>query len=79
MSSIHGHEVLQMMIKSNKCYTKASLISEIEQQFGVDARFHTCSKEAMTAQALVDFRESKGKFVPLSDGFTTEEAKICHH
>lgn len=79
MSSIHGHEVLQMILSSKTAFTKTSLIDAIHKQFGNDSRFHTCSAENMTATELVDFLERKGKFIPAEDGFTTSENKICHH
>lgn len=79
MSSIHGHEVLQMILSSDIAFTKASLIDAIYQKFGNDSRFHTCSAENMTATELVDFLEKKGKFIPAEGGFTTSENKICRH
>lgn len=79
MESIHGHEVLNMMIASGESYTKESLVLAIENRFGESARFHTCSAENMTAAELVAFLEKKGKFVPVDAGFTTAESKICRH
>lgn len=79
MLSIHGHEVLQMILSSETAFTKTSLIDAIHKQFGNDSRFHTCSAENMTATELVDFLERKGKFIPAEGGFTTSENKICHH
>lgn len=49
MDSIHGHEVLNMMIESGEQYTHASLEAAIKARFGEQARFHTCSAEGMTA------------------------------
>ncbi|MER1976455.1 MULTISPECIES: YecH family metal-binding protein [Pseudocitrobacter] len=79
MESIHGHEVLNMMIASGESYSKESLVMAIENRFGESARFHTCSAENMTAAELVAFLEKKGKFVPVDAGFTTAESKICRH
>lgn len=79
MSSIHGHDVLEMMINSGQSYTKSSLISAIQQKFGPAARFHTCSNRNMTAEELVGFLESKGKFIASDSGFTTNKNKICQH
>ncbi|MBK5144884.1 YecH family protein [Budviciaceae bacterium BWR-B9] len=79
MSSVHGHQVLEMMIASEHPYSTASLIEAINQRFGTDARFHTCSKQDLTAAELVDFLASKGKFIPADDGFTTHVDKICNH
>ena len=79
MESIHGHEVLNMMIASGESYSTESLVAAIESRFGESARFHTCSAENMTAAELVAFLEKKGKFVPVDTGFTTAESKICRH
>ncbi|WP_059215714.1 YecH family metal-binding protein [Escherichia albertii] len=73
MESIHGHEVLNMMIESGEQYTHASLEAAIK------ARFHTCSAEGMTAGELVAFLVAKGKFIPSGDGFSTDPGKICRH
>ena len=52
MDSIHGHEVLNMMIESGEQYTHASLEAAIKARFGEQARFHTCSAEGMTAGSV---------------------------
>ncbi|MCG8708929.1 YecH family protein [Brenneria sp. 4F2] len=77
MPSIHGHEVLQMMIGSGEAFSTAQLIAAIEKHFGREARFHTCSATDMTAAALVHFLADRGKFIPFADGFTTSASKIC--
>ncbi|KAA8995250.1 DUF2492 family protein [Affinibrenneria salicis] len=79
MPSIHGHEVLQMMIDSGESFSTARLINLIETRFGQDARFHTCSASEMSAAQLVEFLASRGKFIPQDDGFTTSANKICQH
>ncbi|WP_286782512.1 YecH family metal-binding protein [Leclercia sp. UBA1284] len=79
MASIHGHEVLTMMIASGERYTRQSLVAAIIARFGDKARFHTCSAAQMTAAELVAFLAEKGKFIPLEAGFTTDESKICKH
>lgn len=79
MTSIHGHEVLNMMIESQEQYTEQSLVQAIDARFGSDARFHTCSAENMTAAELVAFLAARGKFVPAEEGFSTHESKICRH
>ena len=79
MESIHGHEVLNMMIESREQYSNASLEAAITARFGEKARFHTCSAEGMTAAELVAFLAAKGKFIAKDDGFSTHESKICRH
>jgi probable metal-binding protein len=79
-NSVHGHEVMKMMVNSKtSSYTKATLEKAIAENFGPNARFHTCSAENMTAKQLIEFLESKGKFVDSGSGFSTESAKICNH
>ncbi len=79
MNQIHGHEVMQMMLSSDKTYTKASLTRDIKTRFGADARFYTCSAENLTAEDLVAFLEAKGKFIAASDGFQTSADRMCQH
>ncbi|HCM1914490.1 TPA: YecH family protein [Salmonella enterica subsp. salamae serovar 28:r:e,n,z15] len=79
MDSIHGHEVLNMMIESGEQYTHASLEAEIKARFGERTRFHTCSASDMTAAELVAFLTAKGKFIAVDGGFSTNESKICRH
>jgi probable metal-binding protein len=33
----------------------------------------------MTAEALVDFLEQRGKLVAKANGFSTDASKICNH
>lgn len=79
MASIHGHDVLTMMIDSGAQYTEESLVAAITARFGEEARFHTCSAAEMTAVELVAFLAARGKFIPLDSGFSTHESKICRH
>ena len=79
MDSIHGHEVLNMMIASGEQYSVESLEAAIVDRFGAQARFHTCSAQDMSTGELVTFLQNKGKFIPAESGFTTAESKICRH
>ena len=77
--SVHGHDVMHMMLELGGQFTRDSLKSAIETRFGANTRFHTCSAEDMTALQLIDFLETKGKFVAAADGFNTREEHICQH
>jgi probable metal-binding protein len=79
MPSIHGHDVVNMMIESGEQYTEQSLVQAIDSRFGNNARFHTCSAENMTAAELVAFLAARGKFIPADEGFSTHVSKICRH
>ena len=79
MNQIHGHDVLNMMLASGKTYTNATLVADIVKKFGCDAKFHTCSAEDMTAEELVEFLETRGKFKQRAGGFQTSKDVICQH
>ena len=79
MASVHGHDVLTMMIDSGEQYTEQSLVAAIIARFGEEARFHTCSASELTAAELVAFLAVKGKFIPQETGFSTHESKMCKH
>lgn len=68
------------MMEGNSYATKEALVEAIEERFGTEERFHTCSVDGMTAAELVDFLEGKGKFMPAgAEDFTVDSSKICNH
>lgn len=75
--SIHGHEVMQMMASAAKSYTKQSLKLEIFQKFGEEVRFHTCHGSDLTADDLIEFLASKGKFVESEKGISLPTENLC--
>jgi probable metal-binding protein len=75
--SIHGHQVMEMMATSEKTYTKIELKSEIANKFGADARFHTCMGSDLSADDLIEFLSSKGKFVESKEGLSMPENHLC--
>ena len=79
MERVHGHEVMRMMSASGEAYTKEALRAAIQERFGEEARFHTCSAENMTADELIAFLESKDKFLFQDGEFTTNAAQMCDH
>lgn len=78
-TSIHGHEVMHLMLELGGSFSKQSLRDAVEQHFGAEARFHTCSAQEMNAAQLIDLLEAKGKFVATERGFNTEAERICSH
>jgi len=79
MNEIHAHEVMHMMLEQDEGYSRESLARSISDRFGADAKFHSCSAAGMDIQTVIDFLESRGKFVARSDGFNTAADKICKH
>jgi len=76
---IHAHEVMRMMLEHDCSFSRESLSRVIIEHFGVDARFHSCSKAGMDVHEVIEFLESRGKFVARADGFNTAQDKICNH
>ena len=56
-----------------------SLARAITDRFGTDATFCSCSADGMDVEAVIDFLESRGKFVAIEDGFNTAQDRICNH
>ena len=79
MEQIHGDEVMRMMLRSGKLYTRDSLLKDIVATFGPDARFFTCSAQNLTPEGIIDFLQVKGKFVPCEEGFQTSADLMCKH
>jgi probable metal-binding protein len=79
MTEIHAHEIMHMMLEQDDGFSRDSLARAIVDRFGADARFYSCSQSGMDAQGVIDFLESRGKFVPRDGGFTTAKDRICNH
>jgi probable metal-binding protein len=79
LMEIHAHEVMRMMLELDSDFSRETLTRAIIKRFGVDAKFHSCSEAGMDAASLIDFLESRGKFVARSGGFNTEQDRICNH
>jgi probable metal-binding protein len=79
MTDIHAHDVMHMMLEKGGVFSRESLAQAIVERFGADARFCSCSAAGMDVNAVIDFLESRGKFVASDDGFNTAQDKICNH
>jgi probable metal-binding protein len=79
MTDVHAHEVMHMMLEQDDGFSRASLTRAIIERFGASTTFHSCSAAGMDVHAVIDFLESRGKFVARDDGFNTAEDKICNH
>lgn len=77
--TIHGHEVMKMMIESGATYTRDTLRAAMVERFGEEARYHTCSAQDMTAETLIVFLAERGKFIAGDEGFRTQPDRICNH
>lgn len=73
----HAHAILDMM--EGNSYTDETLLAAIIDKFGPNATFHTCSREGMSPQTILDFLKNKGKFKPTENGYTVDPTRRCNH
>jgi probable metal-binding protein len=76
---IHAHEVMHMMLERSEGFSRASLARAIVERFGETATFCSCSASGMDVDAVIDFLDRRGKFVPHANGFATTRDRICNH
>lgn len=77
--SIHGHDVMRMMVEANRPFTEGQLKEAIAVKFGAEARFHTCSASKMTAEDLIGFLRERSKFIVADDTVAMKPENICDH
>ena len=54
-------------------------VEAIEARFGVEARFHTCSAEGLTADGIVRFLIDRGKFFGDERSLALDPSQVCQH
>jgi probable metal-binding protein len=77
--SIHGHDVIEMIVDSGRPWKRDELLAAIDSRWGADARFHTCSAEGMDSAALIQFLSMRGKFIESDEGVVMDRSKVCNH
>ncbi len=75
--SIHAHQVLNLLVEQP--LTIQALTQKIEAEFGADATFHTCSKEGMTIEALLEFFIQRQKVCVEGELISLNAARVCSH
>jgi len=78
-NSVHGHQVMELMLTLGKAISKEDLKLLMHEQFGENACYHTCSASEMTAEELIAFLDKKGKFTESEQGIETAANRICNH
>ena len=77
--SIHGHDVMRMMVEAGRPFMEAQLEEAIVQRFGAEARFHTCSASEMTPKELIGFLKMRSKFIVEDNRLSMAAKNICDH
>ena len=78
-ASIHGHEVLDLVLHAREPLTLEALEAQVTARYGADARFHTCSQSCLTFGQLVEFLHLRGKLVSARGAIAADPGKICEH
>lgn len=77
--SIHGHEVIEMILAAEKPFSRNELQEAVRVRFGETARFHTCSARDMTVDELLSFLGGRGKVLEVDGLLEMREGQICDH
>jgi probable metal-binding protein len=77
--SIHGHEVMEMILAANPPLSRGQLEQVVKDRFGDAPRFHTCSAHNMTLDELLEFLHVRGKVVEAKGVLGTSRSQICGH
>jgi probable metal-binding protein len=77
IESIHGHEVLRMVMTAQPPVGCEALRSEIAARYGNDARFHTCSTDDLSIDELLAFLLARGKLSIVDGGLVACREEIC--
>ncbi len=78
MASIHGHQVLRMVLSEGAGLTSREALREaIVRRFGREALFHTCSRKDLTVDGLIAFLLERGKIAFTGTAWTAAADEIC--
>jgi len=77
--SIHGHEVMEMILTAEPPLSRNELSEAVKSRFGDTPRFHTCSAHDMTLEELLQFLDRRGKVVEVDGVLGTSRGQICDH
>ncbi|ABX48870.1 YecH family metal-binding protein [Shewanella baltica] len=78
-NSVHGHDVMALMVAQGAAIIKPELLSLMGQNFGFAARYHTCSAADLSAEALIQLLIDKGKFHDTCQGIELAAGRKCDH
>jgi probable metal-binding protein len=78
--SIHGHEVIHLILDARPALTRQTLAEQVRLRFGDEPRFHTCSAGGLTLTQLLSFLAERGKLVETPDGqLGVATGNACSH
>ncbi|MBD1559360.1 YecH family protein [Vibrio sp. S9_S30] len=75
--SVHAHQVLHLLAEQD--LSLPHLLERIQQSFGENATFHTCSREGMKIEALLEFFVQRQKVFVEGEMISLNAARVCSH
>ncbi len=77
MEELHGHELIDLIIRQNKPVGLEDIKKLAEKELGRDTLYFTCQHNNMTTDDLIQFLIDKEKLVPKDDGYVIVTKNIC--
>lgn len=74
----HIHDVLEMIYGTEKKYTIEELTEQLQNTFGTDVKFTSCSENVFALNEVVSFLLSRNK-IRLEDGVIIPLTPACSH
>ena len=65
--SVHAHSILQMVLEAEEPMRLKEFVDRVNQRFGSEARFHSCSAQGMDLDRTIQFLLDRRK-VSISEG-----------
>lgn len=79
MNQVHAHNVLNMLLDAETPFTLEALKQAVFVEYGEDVRFHTCSQQDLTLDALLVFLLDRRKVIQDGDVITANRDRMCNH
>lgn len=76
-TEIHAHNVLNLL--NEKPMTREELVEVLANEYGAEARFHTCKLNNLDLDSLLTFFFKMEKVVQDGDKIMTNMARVCSH
>ncbi|MFA0569180.1 MAG: YecH family metal-binding protein [Vibrio gallaecicus] len=76
-TEIHAHSVLNLLNETP--LTREELEAVLAEQYGADARFHTCKLNDLDLDRLLTFFLKMEKVVLVGDKLSTNTHRVCSH
>ncbi|MGF1784426.1 YecH family protein [Photobacterium swingsii] len=77
--SVHAHNVLNMLLEDGADFSLDSLRQAVVALYGEDVRFHTCSLQDLTFDALLTFLLDRRKVIQDGDKIMANRERMCSH